>query len=192
VKDCKNYQAVVIGTSAGGLKALKVILENLPDSFYLPIIIVQHLNPQSDGFLAQYLNQHSGLNVKEAESGEPIIQKHVYIAPANYHLLVEKNRTLSLTVSEKVNYARPSIDLLFESAAEVFLHCLIGILLTGANDDGSRGIAKINHFGGLTIAQNPESAEVNMMPVSAIKTGKVDIVLHLEEIPAMLASLCKS
>ena len=128
-------------------------------------------------------------NVNEGMIAE---HKQEVFKDVNINFRVEKNRTLSLTVSEKVNYARPSIDLLFESAAEVFLHCLIGILLTGANDDGSRGIAKINHFGGLTIAQNPESAEVNMMPVSAIKTGKVDIVLHLEEIPAMLASLCKS
>jgi len=192
VKTCDKYKALVIGTSAGGLKALKTLITALPSGFCLPIIVVQHLNPQSDGFMAHYLNQLSHMNVKEADSGEPIRSNHVYIAPANYHLLVEKDETLSLTVSEKVSYARPSIDILFESAAEVYLQCLIGIILTGANDDGSNGIIKIHSLGGLTIAQHPESAEVPIMPQSAINTGKVEMILHLEEIPKMLGELCNT
>lgn len=190
MKPCKTYKALVIGTSAGGLKALKSLISALPTQFCLPVIVVQHLNPQSDGFMAQYLNQHSHLNVKEADSGEPIRPRHVYIAPANYHLLIEKDETLSLSVSEKVNYARPSIDVLFESAAEVYLECLIGLVLTGANDDGSKGIKKIHSLGGFTIAQSPESAEVPVMPQSAINTGCIDMVVDLNEIPDLLGSLC--
>ncbi len=179
----------MIGTSAGGLKALKTIVSELPDDFTIPVIIVQHLNPQSDGFLAHYLNQLTQLTVKEVDAGEPILQKHIYIAPANYHVLVEKNESLSLTVSEKVNFARPSIDVLFESAADVFGNMLAGVLLTGANHDGSAGMKRIHELGGYTLAQHPDTAEVNVMPLSAIQLGIVDKVLHLNEFATELSSL---
>lgn len=184
-----KIKAVVIGTSAGGLRALKCIIEALPSEFELPILIVQHLSPQSGGFLPNYLGQYTHQKIKEAEPNEPILNGHVYIAPANYHLLVEKDKKLSLTVDEKVNFSRPSIDLLFESAAEAFLDQLLGILLTGANNDGAKGITRVHQLGGTTIAQHPESAEVKTMPQSAIETGDIDWVLHLNEISIFLSML---
>jgi len=185
-----TYKVIVIGTSAGGLKALKKIIAGLPKAFCLPILIVQHLSPRSDGFMAHYFNQISHMHVKEADEKEPVRPNHIYIAPANYHMLVEKDETISFTVDEKVSYARPSIDVLFESAARVYLDRLIGIILTGANEDGTAGIRTIKSFGGLTIAQSPETAEVPVMPLAAIETDCVDLVLNLDEIGNLLSSLC--
>ncbi len=185
----EKIKAIAIGTSAGGLKALKNIISSLPPEFNLPIFIVQHLGPQASNFLATYLNQFTHLMVKEAEPNEAICRGYVYVAPANYHLMVEKDKRLSLTVDEKVNFSRPSIDLLFESAAEAYLDSLLGILLTGANNDGSNGIGHIHKLGGTTIAQHPLSAEVNIMPQQAIETGAVDWVLHLDEISLFLSKL---
>jgi two-component system chemotaxis response regulator CheB len=187
-----EYKAIVIGTSAGGLRALKTIILALPQDFCLPILIVQHMSAQSDGFMAHYFNQLSHLNVKEADPGEPIRSNHVYIAPANYHMLVEKNATISLTVDDKVSFSRPSVDVLFESAAYVYKNELIGILLTGANNDGAHGIEVIHKAGGLTIAQAPTTAEVNIMPQSAIDTGCVDKILDLEDIAAFLSNMCRN
>jgi len=187
-----GFKAVVIGTSAGGLKALKTIILNLPHGFCLPILIVQHMSARSDGFMAHYFNQLSHLNVKEADPGEPIRPNHVYIAPANYHMLVEKNFTISLTVSEKVSFARPSVDVLFESAAYALKDQLIGVLLTGANNDGAKGIETIHQAGGLTVVQNPATAEVGIMPAAAIETGCADKILELEEIAGFLAEVCKN
>lgn len=189
IQNYNTYKAIVIGTSAGGLRALKELFAALSADFAIPILVVQHLSPQSDGFMAHYLNQLSSLNIKEADAGELLQPNHAYIAPANYHLLVEKDYSLSLTVSEKVSYARPSIDVLFESAAEVFLHQLVGIVLTGANDDGAEGITRIHQLGGLTIAQNPAEAEVATMPNAAIATGEVELILNISEIIKLLNSL---
>lgn len=183
------YKAIVIGASAGGLKALQTIISAIPRGFSLPILIAQHLSPQSEGFMAHHLNQISHLQVKEADHGEPIHLFHIYIAPANYHLLVEKNETLSLSVEEKVNYARPSIDVLFESAALVFHKHLIGIILTGANNDGTVGMGLIKKLGGYTIAQSPDSAEVSIMPKAAIDSGCIDKIVSLENIADVLVQL---
>ena len=184
-----TYKVIVIGTSAGGLKVLKELFAALTPNFTLSVLVVQHLSPQSDGFMAHYLNKLSHLTIKEADAGELLLPNHAYIAPANYHLLVEKDHSLSLSVSEKVSYARPSIDVLFESAAEVFLDQLIGIVLTGANDDGAKGLINIHQFGGLTIVQDPAEAEVSAMPLAAIQTGKVDHVLGMSEIIKLLNTL---
>lgn len=185
------YEAIVIGASAGGLKALKTIILALPESFCVPLLIVQHMSPSSDSFMAHYFNQLSFLHVKEADSQEPIRPSHVYIAPPNYHMLVEKDKTISLSVESKVSYARPSIDVLFESAARVFKNRLIGVILTGANDDGSKGIKVIKELGGLTMAQAPETAESAVMPQAAIDTNCVDLVLNLDEMNQMFQSLCR-
>ncbi len=184
-----TYKAIVIGTSAGGLKVLKELFAALSPDFSMSVLVVQHLSPQSDGFMAHYLNKLSQLTIKEADAGELLLPNHAYIAPANYHLLVEKDHSLSLSVSEKVSYARPSIDVLFESAAEVFLDQLIGILLTGANDDGAKGLVKIHRFGGLTIVQDPAEAEVPSMPLAALHTGEVDHVLGMGEMIKLLNTL---
>jgi two-component system chemotaxis response regulator CheB len=184
-----RYEAIVIGVSAGGMEALKVILSEIPGSFYLPIFVVQHIHPHSDNFLARYLDENSALHVKEADDKESIIGGTVYIAPPNYHLLIEENKSLALSIFEKVSYARPSIDVLFESAADVYAEKLIGIILTGANNDGSAGLRRIKEKGGLTIVQDPATAEACTMPGAALKATKIDYVLKLNQIAPFLINL---
>lgn len=185
-------KAIVIGSSAGGLQALKTIISGLSARFDTPVIVTQHLSSSSDNYLVYFLNQFTHLTVKEADEKETISHGHVYIAPPNFHLLIEEDFTLSLNVEEKVNFARPSIDVLFETAAEAYKNQLIGIILTGANHDGAKGIARIKQKGGYTIAQNPDTAESAAMPRAAINTGFIDQILNLEEIPVLLNEMCKS
>ncbi|HOI33476.1 MAG: chemotaxis protein CheB [Bacteroidales bacterium] len=185
----KAYDAIVIGSSAGGMYALKNLIQGLKPGFRIPLIIVQHLSPHSDNYLAHFLDQLGILRVKEADERESIKPGHAYIAPPNFHLLIENDHTFSLTVEEKVNYARPSIDVLFETAAGVFRDRLIGIILTGANHDGANGIKSIRSFGGFTIAQNPATAESDIMPKAAIATGKIDKIWDINEISGFLNSL---
>jgi len=182
----RKYLAVVIGSSAGGLNALKTIFRKLDDDFHLPVIIVQHISPDSENYLIHILNELKKLKVKEADEKEIPMNGIAYIAPPNYHLLLEPDRLFTLTVDERVNYARPSIDVLFETAAEAYKENLIGIILTGANNDGSKGLKKIKEFGGLTIVQDPDTAEVDSMPRAALQTTHVDMILSLEEISAFL------
>ena len=171
--------------------ALKTILGLLKKELSVPIIIVQHTGPNAGDYMARHLDATSALNVKEADEKEKLMPGTVYIAPANYHLLVESNETLSLSLDERVNYSRPSIDVLFESAADVFAADLIGIVLTGANNDGSKGLKRIKEAGGLAIVQAPESAEVPAMPQSALEAvGNPDYVLPLEGIAAVLNRIC--
>jgi two-component system, chemotaxis family, protein-glutamate methylesterase/glutaminase len=185
----KRYEAVVIGSSAGGLNALKTIFRGLDSNFSLPVIIVQHISPDSDNYLIHILNDMKILKVKEADEKELPLSGMAYIAPPNYHLLVEPDRTFTLTVDERVNYARPSIDVLFETAAEAWRDRLIGIILTGANNDGSKGLKRIKELGGLVIVQDPDTAEVDSMPRAAILATEADYILPLGEIPAILNEL---
>ncbi|NQV01051.1 MAG: chemotaxis protein CheB [Bacteroidia bacterium] len=185
----KKYQAVVIGSSAGGLNALKSIFEALDDQFPLPVIIVQHVSPDADNYLSSFLDNMKKIKVKEADEKEVPQPGVAYIAPPNYHLLMEQDRSFTLTVGERVNYARPSIDVLFETAAEAYRESLIGIILTGANNDGSIGLRKIKALGGIAIVQDPEEAESDSMPRSALEAAKPDHVLKLKEIANFLNSL---
>ncbi len=184
-----GYKAIVIGSSAGGLNALKSIIHALSPAFEMPIIITQHTSPNSESYLAKFLNQQTHLTVKEVDGGEKILKSHIYIAPPNFHLLVEEDFSLSLTVDEKVNFSRPSIDILFETAALAYKQNVIGIILTGANNDGASGIEYIKKYGGFTIAQSPLTADVPTMPQAAIDTGYVDKILNLNEIAQFLNSL---
>lgn len=185
----KRYSAVVIGGSAGGVEVLSTLLKKLPDNFDLRILVVQHLHPLGGEYLAEYLDGLCRLPVKEARDKEPVVSGHVYVAPADYHLLVEKEETLALSIDEKVNWARPSIDVLFESAARVFGKKLIAVLLSGANSDGAEGMRLIKQFGGLTIAQDPETAAYPAMPFSAVERGAAEQVLVKEEIADLLVRL---
>ncbi len=185
----KQYEAIVIGSSAGGLNALKVLFSGLDDRFSTPLIIVQHISADSENYLIQILNDIRKLQVKEADEKEHPMPGMAYLAPPNYHLLLEPDRTFTLTIDERVNYARPSIDVLFETAAEAYKDKLIGIILTGANNDGSRGLKKIKEFGGLAIVQDPETAEVESMPRAAIMATTVDHIIPLDEIAPFLNSL---
>lgn len=186
-----RYEAIVIGVSSGGMRAMKYLFSALPSDLRLAIIVVQHISAQSNNQWIKLLNDISNLNIKEADEKEKIEPGNVYIAPANYHLLVEKDKTFSLTISERVNFARPSIDVLFESAAEAYKDKLIGIVLTGSNNDGSNGIKRIKEYGGLAIIQDPKTAESAYMPESAIATIQPDYILTLEEIPELLIKLDK-
>ena len=184
-----HYEAIVIGVSSGGMNALKIISSALPIDFNIPVIIVQHLSAHSDSYWINLLNEKSHLNVKEADEKEKIEKGTIYIAPPNYHLLIEKDKTFSLTIDERVNFARPSIDVLFESAAEVYRNTLIGIVLTGSNSDGTKGIKQIKYCGGLAIIQDPKTADSEYMPKSAIAAIKPDYILSLENIVELLIKI---
>jgi two-component system chemotaxis response regulator CheB len=181
-----QYEAIVIGVSSGGMNAMNILFSLLPKDFNTPIIIVQHIGARSDTQLIKLLNDKSNVSIKEADEKEKIEQEKVYIAPPNYHLMIEKDKTFSLTIDERVNYARPSIDVLFESAAEAYKDKLIGVVLTGSNNDGTNGIKRIQECGGLTIIQDPDSAESSYMPASAITAIKPDYILSLEDIIKLL------
>lgn len=181
-----KYEAIVIGVSSGGMSAMKVMFSLFPIDFNIPIIIVQHINARSDGQWIKLLNNESNLHIKEADEKEAIEAGTIYIAPPNYHLLIEKDKTFSLTIDERVNFARPSIDVLFESAAEAYKNTLIGIVLTGSNNDGANGIKRIKNYGGLAIVQDPKTAESAYMPKAAIAAIHPDYILTLENIVELL------
>lgn len=184
-----KFRAVVIGASAGGLDAIRILLTGLKAEFNAPILIVQHLSAHSDNYMINQLNKICSIHVKEAEEKERVLPGTAYIAAPNYHLLIEEDETLSLSVEPKVNYARPSIDILFDTAADAYGNELIGVILTGANSDGSKGLRRIKQLGGVTIVQNPKSAEATAMPQAAISLTKVDYLLELKEISIKLIEL---
>jgi two-component system chemotaxis response regulator CheB len=184
-----NYEAIVIGVSSGGMNAMKVMFSLLPKEFNTPIIIVQHISSQSENLWIRLLNDESNLYIKEADEKEKIENGKVYIAPPNYHLLIERDKTFSLTIDERINYARPSIDVLFESAAEAYKNKLIGVILTGSNNDGTNGLKRIKEYGGLTIVQDPATAESAYMPASAIAVVQMDYILTLENIIKLLIKI---
>ncbi|NLY41914.1 MAG: chemotaxis protein CheB [Desulfovibrionales bacterium] len=183
------FQAIVMGASAGGLEVLRTILQGLPATLPVPILIVQHISPDSDSYLPTLLGKHTELRVKEAEDKETLSAGVVYVAPPNYHLLVEADQSLALCAGSKVNFSRPAIDVLFESAAEVFVSGLVGVILTGANHDGARGLARIKAVGGLCIVQDPQSAQVSAMPLAALAASIVDYVRPAEKIAPLLNHL---
>ncbi len=185
----RKYKAVVIGVSAGGAKALKTILPGLPSDFAFSVIIVIHRHSDSDDYLERSLNSECRIRVKQADEKKNIKNGVVYFAPPNYHLLIEDDNTFSMSLEGAVNYARPAIDVLFESAAYVYGPELIGIVLTGANNDGSQGLKKIKKMGGLAIVQAPETAEVGDMPRAAIAAVEPDYILPLKEIGPFLMDL---
>ncbi len=187
-----KYRAVVIGVSAGGMNVLGKILPALPADFPVPLIIVQHVSPHSDNYMIRYFDQQSQLTVKEADEKETIRPGHVYFAPPNYHLLIENDFTFSLSVEERVNFSRPSIDVLFETAADVWCPNMIGIILTGANNDGSKGLQKVKKCGGFTIVQDPGEAEAAAMPVAAIHLTGPDRILKSTEIAPLLIRMMKA
>jgi two-component system, chemotaxis family, protein-glutamate methylesterase/glutaminase len=180
---------IVIGASIGGLAALKTLLQNLPRNLKAPIIIVQHRHHDSRDKLRDILQQSTSLIVREVEDKEQILTGYVYLAPADYHLLVESGY-LALSTDEPVSYVRPSIDVLFESAADVYGEQVIGVILTGANEDGSQGLKMIKSRCGIAIVQEPSTAECAVMPKFAIAAVAVDWILPLEEIARKLVYLC--
>ncbi|MCH4887882.1 chemotaxis protein CheB [Acidaminobacter sp. JC074] len=171
---------IVIGTSAGGVDALGKVLKNLSQINYT-IVVVSHIGRSVDVLIKLY-KRHSNLEIKEAKDGESIHKGVVYIAPAMYHLSVESDFTFSLSIEDKVNFSRPSIDVLMNSAAEVYQEKLTGILLTGANTDGAKGMKRIEVLGGYCIVQNPNEAYMKIMPQAALKLLDHPVVMTLNQI----------
>ena len=184
------YELIVIGTSWGGLAALGRLLDHVPDDLDLPIVIAQHRGPESiEGALQASLQRRVTRPVREVDDKDSIEHGRLYLAPPDYHLLVERG-TFGLSVDERVQYARPSIDVLFESAADAYGPGAVGVVLTGANDDGAAGLVRITERGGVAIAQDPATAEAPTMPAAAIAAA-APIVLPLEEIGPVLAGLTR-
>lgn len=185
----KQYDAIVIGTSAGGFKAVSTILENLSADYPVPLIVVQHRAKQSQDLFEEVLQRKCRMRVKQADEKEKVKSGSVYVAPPDYHLLVEMDHTFSLSSDPPVQFSRPSIDVLFESAACAYTNKLIGIILTGSNSDGAAGISVIQSLGGLTIAQDPAEAEYSLMPQAAIDTQGIKHVWGLSAIRDFLERL---
>lgn len=188
-KVISNCKVVIIGGSAGSLHVLMNILPNLPKLNSFALVIVLHRKSSDDLTLEELLKVKSEIPVKIIEDKIPFLPGFLYVVPSNYHLLFEKNDTLALDTSEKVNYSRPSIDVSFESAAEVYGRNMVGILLSGSNADGTEGVKAIQKSGGLIIIQNPESAEMPFMPKNAILHTKPDYILNTQEILNFILSL---
>ncbi len=185
-----NYQVIVVGTSWGGLDAVSRLLDGLDDAVKQPIVVAQHRSPDSEeGALAGLLGSHTTRTVCDPDDKTELEDYHVYLGPPDYHVLVEEGH-LALSTDEPVSYARPSIDVLFDSAADAYGAGAIGIVLTGANTDGAAGLAHIKERGGVAIVQEPESSAKRTMPDAAIAATTADAILPLEEIPPFLYGLC--
>lgn len=185
----KPFECVIIGGSWGGIEAVSAILGKLPATFPLPIVVILHQHRKSGSHISEILARKCPLQVKDVDEKELLVSGTVYVAPANYHLLIEQDHSLSLSIEKPVYYSRPSIDVSFVSAAEAYRDTLIGILLTGANQDGADGVVQIKRFGGLVIIENPDSAKVATMPQSALNLTRVDQVLNLADIPDFLLAI---
>ena len=185
----KDLDAIVLGTSAGGLEVIKALLPSIPSTLKIPIFIVIHIAPDGANLLPEIFSDDTHYRIKEGESGEPIAERTVYFAPADYHLSVEKDRTLSLSSEDEVFYSRPSIDVLFESASLTFRKRLLCILCTGANQDGALGSQKVFEAGGTVLVQDPADADFPTMPESALALFTPSAVLSLEKIQEFIRSL---
>lgn len=186
-----NFKVVIIGGSAGSLNALMQILPQLSVIKSFAIVIVVHRKSTDEQTFEELIEIKSPVKVKKVEDKVALLPGFIYIAPSNYHLLFEKNQTLSLDTSEKVNYSRPSIDVSFESAAEIYKEQLIGILLSGSNSDGTEGLKAIKSQGGTIIVQNPDSADMPFMPNHAIQNTVPDYILNVQQILQFILSIDK-
>lgn len=187
-----DIEYILIGGSAGSVKIIERIISGLPDDLQIPIIIVRHMG--EDNEMESYyghLSSYTKINIREAEDKCPIEESTIYFAPPGYHLLIEENRCFALDLSPKKNYSRPSIDVLFQSAASAFGSSAATILLSGANGDGTAGSEAIYDAGGETVAQDPSEAEYPQMPLSAIEAKKIHTILKIEEILCHIIELDK-
>jgi two-component system, chemotaxis family, protein-glutamate methylesterase/glutaminase len=185
----RRIDGIVIGTSAGGVEALAVLLPALRPATDVAVFIVLHLPRDRPSLLVEIFQPKCAMRVLEAQDKEPVEPGTIYFAPPDYHLLVDRGPQLMLSADDPVNFSRPSIDVLFESAADVFGERLLGIILTGANDDGARGLDAVRRAGGWTIVQQPETAQASLMTEAALKRGPVDGVLSLAQIARVLGTL---
>lgn len=185
-----TMELVVMGASAGGVQALSQVLSELPADFPVPIMVVIHVPPHKDNALVPLFSAKCRMRVKEAEDKEPLKPGTVYFAPPDYHLLVETREAIALSSDETVNHSRPSIDVLFETAADAFGDAVTGIVLTGANNDGALGLKAICAAGGPAVVQDPASAEVAAMPAAALAACPDARVLTLDTIAPYLEESC--
>jgi two-component system chemotaxis response regulator CheB len=185
----KRIQGIVIGTSAGGVEALSLLLPALPARMRAAVFIVLHLPRERSSLLVEIFSGCCALTVREGQDKEPVAPATVYFAPPDYHMLLDQGPQIVLSADDAVNFSRPSIDVLFESAADIYADRLMGIVLSGGNDDGAAGLEAVRQAGGFTVVQRPDSAQSPFMPVAAIRRGTPDLVLSLEEIAALLATL---
>ena len=191
-----DIEAIVIGGSAGALDALLAIVPALPDQILCPIVIVLHLPPAQANLVPEILARicarapRSARVVYEAEDKAPLVDQTIYVAAPNYHLLIERNRSLSLSIDEPVLYSRPAIDVLFESAADAYGPRVAGLVLSGANQDGAQGLSQIQQAGGVAIVQAPATASCPIMPEAAMRrVGPCAHVVRLEDIATFLTKL---
>ena len=184
-----SYELIVIGASWGGLRAVQVVLDGLGDTSPAPIVVAQHRAAGAGERLSQLLQRSTELTVREAEDKDTLAPGCVYLAPPDYHTLIESDGTLALSTEGHVRHARPSIDVLFRSAAEAYRERCVGVVLTGANDDGADGLARIKELGGIAVVQDPRTAERREMPAAAIEATNANVVLPLEEIGLFLRGL---
>ena len=185
----RQIDAIVLGASAGGVEALTVLLPCLPAGLRASVFIVVHLPRERPSLLTELFIRKCALPIREAEDKMPVEPGTVYFAPPNYHLLLDKGPQLALSVDDLVHFSRPSIDVLFQSATDIYGQRLMGIILSGANADGTAGLASVHRAGGLTIVQEPDTAQVPHMAASALKQTQPDYVLPLNEIGTLLKTL---
>jgi two-component system, chemotaxis family, protein-glutamate methylesterase/glutaminase len=185
----RRIDAVVIGASAGGVEALAALLPAVPSNTRASFFIVVHLRRDRPSLLPEIFARKCRLPVREAEDKESVVPGTVYFAPSNYHMLLDCGPQLALSADDLVHHSRPSIDVLFESAAYVYGHRLLGVILSGANEDGAAGLAAVQDGGGLTVAQQPETARSPQMILSALKLRPADWVLPLDGIAALFETL---
>ena len=187
-----SIEAIAIGASAGAVQALSRILPELPTDYPLPVLVVVHVPPDRTNMLVPLFQSKCQISVREAEDKEPILPGVVYFAPADYHLLVEADRTISLSADAPALYSRPSINFLFESAADAYGPALLGVILTGANEDGAAGLAAVGEAGGSALVEDPAGAYASAMPTAALKACPMANTMSLGNIASYLAGLGKS
>jgi two-component system chemotaxis response regulator CheB len=185
-----DIRAVAIGASAGGVQALSELLPALSAESRAAVFVVLHLPRDRPSLLVDVFSRKCELPVREAEDKEPVAPGTIYFAPPNYHLLLDTGPQLALSADDLVNHSRPSIDVLFESAAQVYREHLLGIILSGANEDGAEGLAAVHDAGGLTVVQEPQTAQSSTMVLSALERAPADLVLDLAGIAGLLGRLC--
>jgi two-component system chemotaxis response regulator CheB len=187
----KPDKLIIIGGSAGSLQVILNFLAAIPRSFLLPVLVVLHRNGVFESNLEELFSSRTSLPVKEVEEKDPVVPGTIYVCPADYHVLLEKDHSFSLDYSERVNYSRPSIDVTFRSAADSFRRGLIALLLSGGNADGVEGLEYVKARGGVVVVQDPATADVPFMPQQAILKDEVDYVVPADEIPAFILGLAR-
>ena len=185
----KEYELLLIGGSAGSLEVILSMVTEMGKSYSLPVLIVLHRNPGFESTLADLFSHRANVVIREVEEKDAIIRGQIYLCPADYHVLIEQDHTFSLDYSERVNYSRPSIDVSFISASEAYGAGVIAVLLSGGNADGAQGMQEVKARGGLTIVQDPHTADVPYMPQQVLQNMDADLVVPAGELPALIREL---